>query len=311
MTKPLSNQSLWLFILILVNVMWGTTDLAAKVALGSMTPAAVAWGRFTFAMLFFVPVLMVRRRELPGLRELPVFVLLGACGFFLNFILNYQGIKYTLASHATALRVSECLVIALLSVVLLRERLSRSALLGLGLGVVGVALVLDVDFRNLGLFRSGYRFGDLLVMLGIVVESLYTVVGKSVLRRTRPLTATALACVFGWMMITLTSIGDLRLLVANPPTWPAVTACAWLGIVATALGYSIWFRVLQREQSHRVGMTIMAQPVVGIPLAAAVMGDRLHAWFLAGAGLIALGVYLVLRTSTERVEGEEPETGRG
>jgi drug/metabolite transporter (DMT)-like permease len=296
------RRTFWFGALVLANAVWGTTDIAAKIALGSMTPAAVAWTRFSFAMLFFGPVLYRRRRELPRGRELAPFLLLGACGYFINFILNYQGIKFTIASHATALRISEALAIALLSVVVLREQLSKTAVVGLALGVVGVALVLDVDFRSLGLFRSGYRLGDLLVLLSVMVEAGYTVVGKTVLRRTRPLTATALACAAGWLLLTVYSIGEIRSLFVSPPPLSALGACAWLGIVATAVCYSIWYTVLQREESHRVGMTIMVQPMVGIPLAAALMGDRLQWSFLIGAGLIALGVYLVLRTSTESEE---------
>jgi len=301
------GRAFWFFVLLLVNGMWGTTDFAAKIALQSMTPAAVAWVRFSFAMLCFAPVLVVRRRELPAVSDLAPFLALGACGFFLNFILNYQGIKHTLASHATALRISEALAIALLSVVVLREKLSKTAVAGMGLGVVGVALVLDIDFGNLGLFRSGARLGDLLVLLSILVEALYTVIGKTVLRRTRPLTATALACAAGWLMLSATSLGDIRAMVLHPPAAAAWAACAWLGLAATAVGYSIWFWVLRREESHRVGMTIMAQPLVGIPLAAALLGDRLPWSFLAGAALIGAGVYLVLRTSTESEDGTASE----
>jgi drug/metabolite transporter (DMT)-like permease len=43
-----------------------------------------------------------------------------------------------------------------------------------------------------------------------------------------------------------------------------------------------------------VGMTVMLQPVVGLPLAAAVLGDRLGWGFLVGTTLVAAGVYLAV-----------------
>ena len=53
----------------------------------------------------------------------------------------------------------------------------------------------------------------------------------------------------------------------------------------------------------------MAQPLVGIPLAGVLMGDRIKWSFLIGAALIAAGVYLVLRTSTE-IEEATGSAGR-
>jgi drug/metabolite transporter (DMT)-like permease len=309
-----SRRGRILFVLLLLNGMWGTTDFAAKIAMRDLEPAAVAWLRFTVALLAFMPFLIRRRAEWPrSLKELIPFLALGLCGFYLNFLLNYQGLKLAPASHATALRVSESLAIALLSVVILRERIGRAGMVGFGFGLVGVALVLGVDPTDLSLFRSGYRLGDLLILLGVVVEGLYTVIGKKVLVHSRPLTATALACACGWCFLTASSLPEIAGLCRHPPGAAAALACVYLGLVATALGYTVWYGVLRTEQSHRVGMTIVAQPLVGIPLAAIALGEGLSASFLAGAVLIAAGVYLVLgRTSTvrdesvERLASEEP-----
>jgi len=285
-----------LTVLILLNVIWGSTDVAAKYAVSEMAPASVAWVRFSIALLVFAPVLMKRRSEIPRtVKGLLPFVALGICGFFGNFVLHYHGLSLAPASHATALRVSEALVIVALSYLILRERVGRKALFGLLSGAAGVTLVLDIDLNNLSLFASGYRLGDLIIIGGIFVEALYTIIGKRVLVRTRPLTATALACVFGWVLLTVfygpSVAADLS---RNPPSWMALLACAFLGLVASALCYWVWYRVLSRRDSHRVGITIMVQPAVGIPLAALVFGDNINPFFLGGAALIAAGVYFAL-----------------
>jgi drug/metabolite transporter (DMT)-like permease len=93
-------------------------------------------------------------------------------------------------------------------------------------------------------------------------------------------------------LLTVTSLTEIRELAIRPPGWKALLACAYLSVFATALGYSIWYRALARRDSHRVGMTIMVQPVVGVPLAAWVLHETLGPSFLAGAALIAAGVYL-------------------
>lgn len=288
-------------LLALANAIWGATDVAAKFAGRELSPEVMAWARFTVAMLFFFPILVMRRSEVPRTVKgwLP-FVALGATGFFLDFVLDYHGLKYAPASHATTLRVSEALIIVVLSAVFLRERVGPRAILGFGLGLIGVFLVMDVDWKNLRLFASGYRRGDLLIIAGTAVEALYTVIGKPVLVKTRPLTATALACGCGWLMLTLTSLPGLGQMVRHPPSFTTWLAVFYLGLIATVFAFVIWFRVLARQDSHRVGMTIMIQPVVGIPLAALVFHDPMRGGFLLGAGLIAAGVYLTLMRRTKK-----------
>jgi len=289
-----------LILLALVNAMWGSTDVAAKFAVAELSPAQLAWTRFTIALLFFCPALIARRNELPRrmVDYLP-FAALGACGFFLNFVLHYEGLSLSTASHATALRVTEALGIMLLSVLILRERVGPRAILGLVAGLCGVLLVLEVDFSELSLFASGYRLGDLLILCGILVESLYTIIGKKVLSSARPLTATALGCLFGWLMLSCFYAPEVAALAASPPSAGALLACAYLGLAASGLGYWLWYVVLSGKDSHRVGVTLMIQPAVGIPLAAVFFGDDITPLFLAGAALIMAGVYFAVSGSEE------------
>ena len=298
--KPSSDYLL----LILANLIWGSTDVAAKFALAEMSPQTLAWTRFTIALFAFLPWMVLRRAEIPRtLRGLLPFLALGACGFFLNYVLHYHGLRLAPASHATALRVSEALVIVVLSAVLLGERVGRRAAFGLVTGTAGVLMVLDIDFYDLSLFNKGYRLGDFFIICGIFVEGLYTIIGKRVLVKSSPLTATALACAFGWLMLSISSGPEVYDLLKNPPSLSALLACAFLGLFASGLGYLIWYQVLARRESHRVGITIVIQPIVGIPLATLVFGDIIKPIFLAGATLIVLGVYLAL--------GPAPGEGHG
>ena len=294
-------------LLLLANAIWGATDVVAKAVLPAVSPPALAWLRLSIALLAFSPALWKFRAEIPRtLGGLLPFLAAGVCGFFLNFVFQYAGLSRAPASHATALRVLEALAIFFLSGLILGERLLLRALLGLAAGLAGVVLILDLDFRRLALFGSGYRLGDLIIILGIVVESFYTIIGKRILGRTRPLLATALACTAGWLLLSL-GFGP-RLVVElsqAPPPLSAWLAALYLGLVATAFGYWMWYRVLARQASHQVGFTILAQPVVGIPLAAIVFHDPLPPSFLFGAALVALGGYLAISSAASKKEAPE------
>ena len=283
-------------LLILANIIWGATDVAAKFALLEMSPIALLWTRLSIALITLLPVLWIRRKEIPRtLSGMLPFIGLGLSGFALNFFLVYQGLSLAPASHATALRVSESLVILILAAIILREKVGARAILGLVAGIGGVVLVLNLDFRNLSLFTSGSRLGDLLILSGIIIEGFYTIIGKPVLKKNSPLLATALALLFGWLILTVIFGARVGTEFARQiPSIKSLLACAYLGIAASAFGFWIYYVVLSRRPSHRVGISIMLQPVIGIPLAYLVFRDPLTPKFLIGAALIAFGVYLAL-----------------
>jgi drug/metabolite transporter (DMT)-like permease len=295
-----------IFLLVLANVLWGGTDVCAKFALSEMTPQALILARLSLALLAFIPVLWLKRREFPRtLRGLAPFVALGLCGFVLDFVFVYQGLRLSVASHATAFRISESLAILTLAVIFLGEKPGAGALLGLLTGMAGVVLVLNIDFKNLALFATGTRLGDLLILAGIFVEAFYTVIGKSVLKKTSPLLSTGLALLLGWVIVSaLFGFQVGAEFARKPPSLGAALACAYLGFVATAFAFWIFYDVLSRRDSHRVGISIMIQPVVGIPLAALLFHDPMTKGFLFGTALIALGVYIAFRKSGS--EGPAP-----
>jgi len=293
-----------IFLLALINVIWGSTDVVAKFTLMEMSPGALMWFRFSMAFLAFLPVLVVHRKEIPTrLKGLAPFLALGVCGFFLNHALQYEGLKLAPASHATALRGSESLMIVLFSWLILKERISKGAIMGLVAGTLGIFLVLDIDLGNLGLFTQGARLGDVLILSGIILESLYTIIGKVTLGKSSPLLTTALACAFGWLLLTFffgpSVISEFGV---HAPSVKSFIACAYLGLVATVFCYSVYLIVLSRRMSYKVGMSIFIQPLAGIPLAAALLHDRITVRFVAGAAMILLGVYLALgRATNERI----------
>lgn len=285
-------------LLFVANVLWASTDVVAKLAIAELSPQSLIWGRLSFCLLAFAPVLYLNRARLPRtVRDFAPFALLGVCGLSLNFLLQYQGLKLSTASHATTLRMSEAMMIVVLSGLVLRERIARRALLGLAMGMAGIILVLDVRLRDLDLFAGGGRLGDLLILAGILVESFYTIIGKKLLKNNSPMLTTALACLAGWFLISGFCAREvINDFILDPPSLRALLACAYLGILANFVAYSLYYGVLAKRPSHSVGMSILIQPMVGIPLAAVFFNDPLTPGFVSGAVLIIAGVYFALRS---------------
>ena len=95
-------------------------------------------------MLAVLPLLPQRKKALATLRDVriwPVMIPGAVMGTYVSLLLWLAGMKYTLASIASALNQTATLWTFLLAALLLHEPVTRRRVAGLLAGVVGVALV--------------------------------------------------------------------------------------------------------------------------------------------------------------------------
>jgi O-acetylserine/cysteine efflux transporter len=93
-----------------------------------------------------------------------------------------------------------------------------------------------------------------------------------------------------------------NLLIDGPQTVAAarlLPAQAWflllgLAVVCTALGYSIWFVVIREAPINVAALTIFAQSIFGVAIAALWLGEPLHWSQLWGSLAIILGLVIGL-----------------
>jgi len=93
-----------------------------------------------------------------------------------------------------------------------------------------------------------------------------------------------------------------NLLIDGPQTVHAALAlpprCWWLiaylSIICTAVGYAFWFLVIRETDVNVAALTIFAQPVAGIALAAIWLREPLHWGQLWGSLAIVIGLVIGL-----------------
>jgi drug/metabolite transporter (DMT)-like permease/predicted alpha/beta hydrolase family esterase len=196
---------------------------------------------------------------------------------------------------------SEPLWVALLATRLDRtQRSSRRGVLGVLIGLVGVALLLGVDNAH-----GRQLVGGLLVVAAAACyagAALWLPRAKARVEP-RPLIAAGLA-VAG---LLLAPFAAASLPTAAPPT-AAVVSLAVLGVVGTALGFSMWFALLGRIGAARASLVTYTSPVVAVALGAVALGESFHPDALVGAGLIFVGSVLAARGTT--VAARAPQSAR-
>jgi drug/metabolite transporter (DMT)-like permease len=126
----------------------------------------------------------------------------------------------------------------------------------------------------------------------MVCWSSYTVYGKRVLRTYSPALATTAAYVLGTVVL-------IPLAVVSAPLFPAPrlgSGIAWVVIVYQAILGAVahvwWYRAVDVVGPSLASVFMNLQTVVGLALAAVLLGEGVGAWQIAGGILVLAGVVL-------------------
>ena len=247
--EAVPTPGLALAALVLLNLMWGGSLPATKLALLSFGPFSLAAARLLLASALFVGVLR------PGaIRQVPLadalrMAGLGVIGFAGVQVLQALGTGQTSGATATVLASTGPLFIALLAPALLRERLGAATLVGLVLALAGVSVIMGLGVGQPEDLAGGLT-GNLIVLLSSAAAAVYTVLGKGLAQRYSPLTFCTVSCLGGalaslplaaWELSTAPIWYARGLSVERGPTPLGWALLVYLGVLVTFFGFGVWF----------------------------------------------------------------------
>jgi drug/metabolite transporter (DMT)-like permease len=270
-----------------LNLVWGGSLPATKIALEGFGPLTLAALRLLIASACFAPFVLSARSTRPRGRELVAVAGLGVIGFTGTQVLQALGAGSTTAAAATVLASTGPLWMALLAPLLVGERLAPGVLAGIVLSSIGILLVVAPG-------ASAASLGGLVVLLSSGAFALYSVLGKRVGARASPLVVAAVGCAGG--ALAALPLAGIEVALAPPePTATAWAMAAYLSVVVTFAGFAVWLWGVRRVPVAQAGALLFLQPVSGLVLSALVLGESLPGSFLLGAGLVIAGVCVAAR----------------
>ncbi len=278
--------------LILTAVCLGTNPVAVKYAVGYIPPMPFVSIRFVLAGLvlwtilrLFDPKGRLRRKDFRDMAGL------GLVGIALNNILFTTGVSITSASNTALMVATAPLWGMFLAFVLGWERPKLKGIVGVGLALLGVAMIV---YRGLG--ESGASLsGDLLVMGAAVCWGSYAVLSRPLLRRYSPLAVAAYSMLFGGVAVL--PLASLQLPGVN---WGAVSVGGWGAVAYSALlvaafGFTFWQRGISRIGANRMLVYQYLVTLVGVVSGVVFFGESFGIDKAVGAAILLGGVYLARR----------------
>ena len=118
------------FALIIANIIWGMASPIFKFALTNIPPFTLAFIRFFFAGLIFLPIAIKNWQRL-SLKQFFKILLVGFFGITMNITFFFLGIVRTESINAPIIASSGPVFIYLLSIIFLREKPKLRVLSGM------------------------------------------------------------------------------------------------------------------------------------------------------------------------------------
>ena len=285
---------------LLLSFLWGTSFMAIKLGLEFIPPvlfAAVRYDVTAVLMLGYVATTTGEWR--PRSRADWLTVSVGATliiALYNAFLfIGQQGVTSGVA--AILIAMNPILATGFSRILLPQERLGGLETVGLLLGFLGVGLVARPE-------STGSLAADLLAPAFVLLAAACVALGSVVVQRVDSDIGTegmvAWSTALGALLLHALSVGLPSESVADVTVTPAaIAAVVYLAVFASAVGYVVYFDLLDRLGAIEINLVSYAVPVFAALSGWLVLDESVTASALAGFGVIFAG-FVLLKQATIR-----------
>ena len=261
----------------------------------------LAWLRFGIGAVAMVGWVRRPALEAPLTRhDRGLLFLQSLLGNFLFSLCMLYGIALSSALAAGVIMAALPAVVALLSWLALRERLTAPVLGGIACAVSGIALV---SIEGRGAESAGTLWGNLLLVAAVFCEASYVVIGKRLSATLSPRRISALINLWGLALAT-----PLGLWAATRFDFSAVDTNSWSLLVFYALAASVvsvwlWMTGLRSVPATQAGVFTVMLPVSAALVGVIWLGETFSAAQAAAFALALTGIVLATRSPRLKTPG--------
>lgn len=294
MSAVRKGADLFLFqLMMLLCAIWGSQQVAIKLAADDMTPLMQVALRSGIAALLVGLLLLWQggwRSWLPS-----TWLAGGLVGvlFALEFFFIALGLHYTTASHMAVFLYTAPIFSALgLHLLLPSERLRSLQWVGIALCFGGVVMAFGVA-GNWSELDSRMLLGDLLGLCAGMAWGGCTIVVRSSRLSEAPPSLTLfyqLLIAFVLLLAYALAVVDLSQLRWTPV---AIGSVLLQGVVVSFISYLTWFWLLRRYLASNLAVFSFMTPLFGVTFGVLVLDEPLSLDFIFGAMLVLAGITLV------------------
>lgn len=279
-------------------LLWGVNYPLVKNVLEEVPENDFLIIRFLFTGILFTAYLIMsgETTKIAKHHFIRVLVLGFICVGVYNIIWTY-GIHRTTAANAAILISASPIFTGIYSQLFESEKISWSTWLGTLLAFCGICTIIYWTPGSEINFESSVFIGNILVLIGSILFSMYAILAKPLLRHYSPTKLTALSMILGSPVILIFSMTESHSLTLSYPVR------IWLDFVyivcfGTVIAFIFWYKGLQKTSAYRTVVFHYIVPVVSMVTSSYFFGENINMERIIGAFLVFTGILITKRKDT-------------
>lgn len=267
--------------------MWSSAFTSARIIVADASPLFSLALRFLVSGLLGVIIarLMGQSWRLSR-RQWYATLLFGICQNALYLGLNFIAMQTVEAGLAAIIASAMPLLVALASWLVLGERQRPLGLLGLAAGFAGVGLIMGTRISD-----GVDPFGVMLCGFGVLALTFATLAVRGATSGGNFMMIVGLQMLIGSALLFIAAPLTEEIHIALSPRW--IAAFAYTTLVPGLMATYVWVLLLHRIGATRAATFHFLNPVFGVAIAAALLGERLGPLDLTGVAIVTLGILAV------------------
>ena len=270
--------------IILAMLIWGTMGIFIKTI--PLSSLEIAFYRSIIGALFII-ILSISQKEKWNKEDLrkdlkiliPSGIALGA-----GWVLLFQGYKNTTVSIATLSYYIAPVFIVILSIIVLKEKITRKKILCIIVAIIGLLLVLDI--KNLGNIGDNNLLGIIYSVLAAVFYAIVVILNKFIKKLSGSKVTIVQLLVSTIILMPFTILNSTRSLMSLDML--SLFLLLLVGIVHTGIAYLLYFSSVKQIEGQSIAILSYMDPIFALVIAGLFLGEKMTLIQLFG-GILILG----------------------
>jgi drug/metabolite transporter (DMT)-like permease len=277
--------------LMLLSLIWGASFLSIRVALDEIGPLTAVAHRVFWAMLILWGYIWIKGLGVPRKPQIwCAFLMMGLLNNVIPFSLMAWGQLHIESGLTSILNAATAVFGVIIAAMFFAdERLTARKILGVSIGFLGVCTAIGLDALLSFDLRS---MSQIAVIMGTVSYACAGVWARKMLRDLPPQVAAA-GMVTGASLIMVPLAYAIEGAFDFSLTMRTWTAVGYYAVIATAVAYLLYYRVLAMAGSGNLMLCTLLVAPIAIVLGAVFLGETLGVQAYAGFTLLALGLIIL------------------
>lgn len=290
------------FFVVLTAFLFGTMEVALKLAGGEMDAFQLTFLRFMIGGLLLLPFAaaeMKARQVKLGLKDFAYLLYVGILGIPLSMLFFQLGVMNSNAATASVLISINPLFTMIFAHFMTEEKLKKQNMIVLLIGLLGIIFMI----KPWELQKGNTPIGVVFMLLAALFFGLYTVAGKISVQKMGTMAQTSISFILGSLVLLV-----IMLFMEKPITdgiaenWMLV---AYISIFVTGFGYFSYFTAIRLSDAATGSIAFFLKPAIAPVMAVIVLGEAILWNTYVGIGLILIASWMNIKGKRKEVQAHE------